>query len=68
VKNGNLWLREVFDVLDTKGEVCQTLCPEESDCHPYEPNDACGGCDNCLLAQAIHYKYEVKRRVETYAR
>ena len=55
---------QVFDVLDDDGNVLVTLCPEKSDCRPYEPNDACGGCDNCLLAQATHYEYTIKRRAE----
>lgn len=24
---------------------------ERVDCHPYEPNDVCGGCDRCMSAQ-----------------
>lgn len=46
-------------VLDEHGGIVIELDPEQSDCKGYTPNDLCGGCDACLLKQAVHYGYRL---------
>ena len=49
-------------VLVMKGlRVLTVLDPEHKPCRPYEPNDVCGGCDQCQLAQAAHYGCTIRR-------
>lgn len=42
------------------GGVVQAVVDAADSCCPYEPNDACGGCGACLLAQAVHAGYELR--------
>ena len=44
-------------VLDD-GEAVEILDMKDS-CLPYEPNDRCGGCGECLIMQADHYGYKI---------
>jgi hypothetical protein len=48
-----------IEVLDEHGNVVTVIDPDDS-CRPYEPNDRCGGCGECLLMQAIHYGYKLR--------
>lgn len=43
--------------IDKSGKVVQE-CSEsehENDCQPYEPNDRCGGCFECMMAQHSYH-------------
>lgn len=50
----------MIEVLDQNGMVVTTLEPEKNHCQPYYPTDRCGGCDDCLFAQAVHYGYQTR--------
>ena len=34
--------------------------PADDSCRPYEPNDRCGGCGECLMMQAAHSGFDVE--------
>lgn len=48
-----------IEVLDDQGRIIQEL-DENDNCHPYEPNDRCGGCGECMLMQASYHGYTLR--------
>ena len=57
--------REVARFYDDEGNLREELDPEnaENTCYGYKSgatSEMCGGCDGCLLMQAVHYGAEFK--------